>query len=195
MTENKNIELTAYEGFFYHNRPRITGLAALIVIVLAQPSVTSVLWGSLLVILGEAGRTWALGYIDKDAALATGGPYAFTRNPLYVFNLTMCLGFCVMGNQLYPALAALLIFFWNYIVIIDIEARRMISMFGDDYAEWSKHVPLFIPRLSPWKDCTKKPYSAALMKGHKEPKHWLGTVVGLSIFYAIYVVQSLNLFA
>jgi len=191
MTENKENELTAYEGFFYHNRPRITGLAALIVIVLADSTVESLLWGTLVVILGAAGRTWALGYIDKDAELATAGPYAFTRNPLYVFNLTMCLGFCVMGNNLYPAIACLLIFFWNYVVVISIEAKRMVRLFGGAYAEWSKHVPLFIPRLTPWKDATKKAYSFALMKGHNEPKHWFGAVVGLSIFYMMFLIKSL----
>jgi protein-S-isoprenylcysteine O-methyltransferase Ste14 len=190
MTENKNIELTSYEGFFYHHRPRLTGLAALIVILLAAPTYDSLLLGALLVVLGEAGRTWALGYIEKDAKLATAGPYAFTRNPLYVFNSTMFIGFCVMGNQLIPALIASVIFFWIYIVIIDVEARRMVSMFGDEYAEWSKHVPLFIPRILPWKDHVKKVYSLALAIEHKEPKHWLGTVVGLAIFYGIFFFQN-----
>lgn len=190
MTEHKNIELTAYEGFFYHHRPRLTGLAALIVIILAAPTMDSLLWGTILVVLGEAGRTWALGYIEKDAKLATAGPYAFTRNPLYVFNSTMFVGFCVMGNQLIPAVVASVIFFWIYIVIIDIEARRMVSMFGDEYAEWSKHVPLFIPRLTAWKDRTSKVYSFALMLGHKEPKHWFGTLVGLCLFYGIYFFKQ-----
>jgi len=190
MSENKNIELTSYEGFFYHHRPRLTGLAALVIIILAESTMQSLLMGSVLVILGEMGRTWALGYIEKDAKLATAGPYAYTRNPLYVFNSTMFLGFCVMSNNLIPSVFAAVIFFWIYIVIIDIEARRMVSMFGDEYAEWSKHVPLFIPRLTAWKDCTKKAYSLALAIDHKEPKHWLGTVVGLAIFYVMYFVKN-----
>ncbi len=190
MTENKNIELTSYEGFFYHHRPRLTGLAALIVIVFATPSYASLILGTLLVVLGEAGRTWALGYIEKDAKLATAGPYAYTRNPLYVFNSTMFIGFCVMGNQMIPALFASIIFFWIYLVIIDIEARRMVSMFGEEYEEWSKHVPLFIPRSTPRADRVQKAYSMALAVEHKEPKHWFGMVVGLAIFYGIYFFQN-----
>jgi protein-S-isoprenylcysteine O-methyltransferase Ste14 len=184
------MELTKYEAFVYHNRPRLTGVAALAVILLAQPTIESLLWGTLIVLLGEFGRTWALGYIEKDARLATAGPYAFTRNPLYVSNLTMFLGFCMMGNQLIPALVGIVLFTWIYVVIIDIEARRMVHLFGDDYGVWSKYVPLFIPRLTPWKNRTRKVYSLALAIGHEEHKHWFGVVVGLSIFYAIYYFKS-----
>ncbi|MDX8387917.1 MAG: isoprenylcysteine carboxylmethyltransferase family protein [Ghiorsea sp.] len=190
MTENKNKPLNSYEDFFYHHRPRLTGLAALIVIFFAQPSIESLMYGTLIAVLGEMGRTWSLGYIDKDAALATTGPYAFTRNPLYVFNSTMFVGFCVMANELIPALFASVIFVWIYIVVIKIEAERMVDLFGESYAEWSKHVPLFIPRLTPWKDRLRKPYSFTLMLGHKEPKHWFGTVIGLAIFYGIYFFQN-----
>ena len=191
MTAKPNKPLTPYEDFFYHHRPRLTAIAALVVIFMAEPTKVSLLVGSMIVILGEIGRTWALGYIDKDAALATTGPYAFTRNPLYVFNTVMFIGFCVMGNNLVAALVASVVFIWIYMVVIKIEADRMVDLFGESYAEWSRHVPLFIPRLTPWKDRAKKAYSFALMLGHKEPKHWFGTVVGLSIFYAIYYFQHI----
>lgn len=186
------MELNKYESFIYHHRPRLTGLAALAIIIFAQPTMATLLWGSLVVLLGEFGRTWASGYIDKDAKLATAGPYAFTRNPLYVSNLTMFLGFCVMSNHLYAAMVGLLIFTWIYLVIIDIEARRMVHLFGEDYVHWAVHVPLFIPRLTPWAERTRKAYSFALMLQHMEHKHWLGVVVGLAIFYAIYYVQQMN---
>ena len=186
------MELTKYEGFVYHNRPRLTGLAALAVVLFAQPTLQSLVLGTFFVILGELGRTWALGYIDKDASLATNGPYAFTRNPLYVFNTTMFVGFCIMGNNFIPAVVATVIFVWIYMVVIDIEAKRMVHLFGDSYATWSEHVPLFIPRLTPWKDRTNNAYSFALMLGHKEAKHWFGVAVGLSVFYAIYYFQSMG---
>ncbi|MDX8381059.1 MAG: isoprenylcysteine carboxylmethyltransferase family protein [Ghiorsea sp.] len=190
MTAKPNKPLNPYDDFFYHHRPRLTAVSALIVIFFAQPTMESLLFGTIIAVLGEMGRTWALGYIDKDAALATTGPYAFTRNPLYVFNSTMFVGFCVMGNELVPALIAAVLFIWIYIVVIKIEAGRMVDLFGDTYVEWSKHVPLFIPRLTPWEDRDSKAYSFSLMLGHKEPKHWFGTVVGLSIFYAIYYFQN-----
>ncbi len=190
MTENKNKELTPYEDFFYHHRPRLTAISALVVIIFAAPTFASLLWGSIIVIMGETGRTWALGYIDKDAELATDGPYAFTRNPLYVFNSLMFIGFCVMGNNLIASLAAFVVFLWVYLVVIDIEASRMVDLFGEAYATWSKDVPLFFPRLTPWKDRVRKAYSFSLMLGHKEPKHWFGTVVGLSIFYGIFFFQN-----
>lgn len=185
------MELTKYEAFIYHHRPRLTGLAALVVIVFAQPSMSTLLLGTLIVLLGEFGRTWASGYIEKDAKLCTAGPYAFTRNPLYVSNLTMFLGFCVMGNNLIAAVVGMIIFTWIYLAIIDIEARRMVHLFGEDYIKWAVDVPLFVPRFSPWKERTQKAYSFALMLEHMEHKHWLGVVVGLSIFYTIYYFQAI----
>ncbi len=190
MTNKKNPELTTYEGFFYHHRPRLTGLAALAVIVLAAPTLDSLIYGTLVVLLGEFGRTWALGYIDKDAELATAGPYAFTRNPLYVSNLTMFLGFCIMGNTFTPALIGMLVFFWIYMVVIKIEASRMVFLFGEAYVTWATYVPLFIPRLTPWQDRVHKKHSMALVYSHDEPKHWWGVLAGLSIFYIIFYIQN-----
>ncbi len=190
MTEIKSKPLTSYEAFFFLHRPQLTAVAALVVIFFAQPTLVSLLLGTLFVILGELGRTWALGYIEKDAELATSGPYAFTRNPLYVFNTLMFIGFCVMGNNLVPALVATVIFVWIYIVVIKVEAERMVDLFGESYAKWSEHVPLFIPSLTPWKDRARKAYSFALMLGHEEPKHWAGAFIGMSIFYGIYYFQQ-----
>ncbi|HID37359.1 MAG TPA: isoprenylcysteine carboxylmethyltransferase family protein [Ghiorsea sp.] len=190
MTAIKSKPLSPYQAFFFLHRPRLTGVAALVVIFLAQPTLESLCLGTIFVFLGESGRTWALGYIEKDAELATSGPYAFTRNPLYVFNTMMFIGFCVMGNNLVPALIASVIFIWIYIVVISVEAERMVDLFGESYAKWSEHVPLFFPRFTPWKDRVRKAYSFALMLGHEEPKHWGGAVVGLAIFYGIYYFQQ-----
>ncbi len=184
------MEMTTYQAFVYHHRPRLTALAAMAVIIFAQPTLDTLMYGSLVVLLGELGRTWASGYIEKDADLATAGPYAFTRNPLYVSNLTMFLGFCIMSNNMLAALIGIVLFTWIYVVIIGIEARRMVHLFGDSYQIWSEHVPLFIPRLTPWKDRTRKAYSFALMFEHMEHKHWFGMVVGLAIFYLIYYFQN-----
>ena len=74
--------------------------------VLADPNRVLLLTGGVLVILGEAGRMWSSGYIDKNRDLATAGPYAHTRNPLYVANLLLLIGFCIMSGNLWVAILA-----------------------------------------------------------------------------------------
>lgn len=70
--------------------------------------------GAVLVILGIAARLWASGHIKKNKALATDGPYAYVRHPLYVGNLTLGFGFCLASGLWWslPLLTAVLLAFY-----------------------------------------------------------------------------------
>ena len=61
-------------------------------IALARPRPWSLLAGLALGLVGEAIRIWASGHIEKTRVLATGGPYAHTRNPLYLGSTLMAAG-------------------------------------------------------------------------------------------------------
>ena len=54
--------------------------------------------GIALVILGEIVRFWSAGYIAKDAEIATGGPYAHVRNPLYFGSLLLAVGYGLISG-------------------------------------------------------------------------------------------------
>jgi len=181
-----DFNMSKSELFFYHHRPRITIACALAVLYWAEPTMTSILIGAAIVLLGEAGRTWASGYIDKDLKLATSGPYAFSRNPLYVFNCTMFVGFCVMSANPIVAIATTIAFLLIYIPVIRIEARKMQHLFGDDYTEWSNHVPLFFPRLTPYKGEDNRKHSFKLVFEHREHIHWFTVSLALLAFYGYY---------
>lgn len=181
--------LSPIEEFVYHHRPRITMAFALAVLYWAEPTILSMLIGGLIVLLGEAGRTWASGYIDKDLKLATSGPYAFSRNPLYIFNFIMFVGFCIMSANVLVAIVAMIAFPLIYIPVIRIEARKMLHLFGDDYMEWSKYVPLFFPRLTPYKGEDKRKHSFKLVFEHREQHHWAYVLLGLLLFYGFYCIK------
>jgi hypothetical protein len=66
-----------------------------LVVALARPTPASLVLGLPLAVLGEAVRIWASGHIEKTRRLATGGPYAHSRNPLYMGSLLMALGVAV----------------------------------------------------------------------------------------------------
>ena len=69
-------------------------------LILMHPSIRSLWIGGFIALIGATIRLWAAGHIDKGKVLAQGGPYAFTRNPLYLGSFFMALGI-LLGGQGY----------------------------------------------------------------------------------------------
>ena len=130
-------------------RVRLGYLAGLLAVALARPRPGWLLAGLGLAVLGEGLRLWASGHIEKTRCLATGGPYAHTRNPLYLGSVVMALGFAMAAGTLAAVavtLAYLLVF---YPSVIREEAGFLRDKFPDQYSAWQAQVPLFLPRLFP----------------------------------------------
>ena len=119
-----------------------------LVLVLARPGLRSILLGLPLVVLGAAARLWASGHIEKTLKLATGGPYAHSRNPLYVGSLLLALGVAVACASPWVVLAVALYFLAFYPAVMREEAAFLRKKFPE-YAGWEAAVPLFWPRLLP----------------------------------------------
>ncbi len=124
-------------------------LAGLVVLVFASPSLWSMALGVPLALAGEGLRVWASGHIEKTSRLATGGPYAHTRNPLYFGSLLIALGCVIATASLWAALSAVAYLAAFYPPVIREEAAFLARRFADEYPEWSRVVPAFWPRLSP----------------------------------------------
>ncbi|HEY2946453.1 MAG TPA: methyltransferase [Vicinamibacteria bacterium] len=124
-------------------------LLGILVVVLAHPSPASLATGGAIALAGEAMRLWASGHIDKTRALATGGPYAHTRNPLYLGSLGMAVGVTVAAASPWAALAVALYFAAFYPPVMREEAAFLRARFPEEYAAWAAAVPLFFPRLVP----------------------------------------------
>jgi protein-S-isoprenylcysteine O-methyltransferase Ste14 len=122
------------------------GLAAL---VLARPYPLSLAVGGALAVTGEALRIWASGHIDKTENLATGGPYALTRNPLYLGSLLVGLGVAVAAASAGAAVLAVAYFAVFYPAVMVEEARFLRAKFASEYDRWAAAVPMFLPRLWP----------------------------------------------
>jgi protein-S-isoprenylcysteine O-methyltransferase Ste14 len=120
-----------------------------LVLLFARPTPRSIALGLPLALLGEAFRIWASGHIDKTRALATGGPYAHTRNPLYVGSGAIALGAALACWSPWVAAAAVGYFLAFYPRLVREEAAFLAGRFPEEYARWSAHVPLFVPRLWP----------------------------------------------
>jgi protein-S-isoprenylcysteine O-methyltransferase Ste14 len=121
----------------------------LLVLLLSRPSLESLLLGLPLGVTGEGIRVWASGHIDKTRSLATGGPYAFTRNPLYVGSLLLALALAVALASLWAVLAVAAYFAAFYPSVIREEEGFLREKFAVEYGDWAVEVPPFLPRLTP----------------------------------------------
>lgn len=138
-----------------------------IVFASARPTSSSLLLAAPLAALGEAARLWAAGHIDKTRALATGGPYAHTRNPLYAGSALLALAAGIAAASPLAVLALLGYFAVFYPAIIAEEAAFLRAKFPAEYAEWAESVPLVWPRLTPGGPRASR-FSRALVSRNRE---------------------------
>jgi len=136
-----------------HAIRQIVGIFFLILLTLiGRPASTgSVLTGLLLSVAGIAVRFWAGGYVKKDRELATTGPYSFVRNPLYVGNVLIAVGFCLLsGYFLYAFAFFIFLYLWLYIPTIRREEQTLHKLFGDEFLDYKENVRAMWPRSTPY---------------------------------------------
>lgn len=162
----------------YWVRLRGVWLALPLLLVLARPTVLLLLVGGGVSLLGLAIRAWAGGTLRKDLVLTTTGPYAYTRNPLYIGTLFIGLGLCITGALPYFALALVLFFGLFYGQTMRREARELEQRFDDLYRDYAAHVPLLRPRLTPYRPSVRQsePFRWSRYRINKEWEAALGVV-------------------
>lgn len=124
------------------------GLACLVALLyLSKPSPKSVFIGFFFIIAGMFFRGWAAGYINKDNELATNGPYALTRNPLYFGNFILGIGIAVAGNNIYSYVIFVVFYILFFPMLMVIEHKRLKKKFGQTYENWAKGSNTFFPKI------------------------------------------------
>lgn len=133
--------------YFIRYRSFVGIVCLVLLLYLAEPSPKSITIGFFFIIAGMFFRAWSSGYINKDNELATDGPYALTRNPLYFGNFILGLGIAIAGNNI----SSYIIFFVFYLVffpfLMYIEHQRLKKKFGEKYEKWSKKSNTFFPKI------------------------------------------------
>ncbi|HET9406261.1 MAG TPA: isoprenylcysteine carboxylmethyltransferase family protein [Candidatus Sulfotelmatobacter sp.] len=114
---------------------------------LAQPTMLSLLLGAVLVVPGLLIRALASGHVRKNEALATTGPYAYTRNPLYLGSLLIGLGFAIMARSWWIGIALIAMFFVIYLPVIRDEERFLRNKFPE-FEGYSARVPRIFPGIT-----------------------------------------------
>jgi len=135
--------------------------------------------------LGQALRFYTLGQVPEGTSgqgsaleaktLNTRGPYAYVRNPLYVGNLGIVLGLCLVANSPLAYAAALGFFFGEYFFIIRAEESFLRARFGPVFDEYTSRVRRWVPRLTPAYPGTLRAgfdWKRALKKEHNPFAYW-----------------------
>ncbi len=131
----------------------------IVMVVYAEPTITTIIAGAVIALMGEAARFWGVSICGSETRttgvvgatnLITDGPFGHVRNPLYVGNILMYVGVAVMSNALVPYLAVA-VFAWfvlQYHLIVSREEEHLRTAFGAEYETYVKNVPRFFPRLT-----------------------------------------------
>jgi protein-S-isoprenylcysteine O-methyltransferase Ste14 len=152
----------------------------LIVIVFAwfsQPTPQSMALGVPVSLAGLALRAWAAGCLAKNQQLATGGPYAYTRNPLYLGTLLVAAGLAIAARSIWLAALFAVVFVFVYLPVIQNEEQHLRSLFPD-YVAYAKRVPALWPRFTA--DPSANTFRPDLYLKNQEYQAALGLLAGLA---------------
>ncbi|MCA1606914.1 MAG: isoprenylcysteine carboxylmethyltransferase family protein, partial [Acidobacteria bacterium] len=94
------------------------------------------------------GKEWSItARLIEGHKLATGGPYAYVRHPIYTGMLGMLVANGLAFSYWLPLLAALLVFFIGTIIRVSSEDRLLREAFGEQFETYARRVPAFLPGL------------------------------------------------
>jgi protein-S-isoprenylcysteine O-methyltransferase Ste14 len=160
----------------------------------ARPTDASLLYSLLLVVPGLLLRAYASGYVKKNSELTTTGPYAHTRNPLYLGSILIAVGFGAASLNPWLLLSLLLLFLFIYLPVIRSEEEYLRTHFAD-FDSYAAEVPRLIPRLTPRKDSHAQAatitdsFSIALYRRHREYNSLMGA---LGIYFLLALILHLS---
>lgn len=153
-------------------------LFAAVFIVFARPTPLLLVIGGVVAFIGVAIRAWASGHIRKARELAISGPYAFTRNPLYVGSFILGVGFTIAAGVWWLSLIFIVLFLGIYLPVMRVEVGDIRQIFGKEFDEYERNVPMFIPRLTVWKK-TERKFDFQLYLQYREYRAALGVAVAI----------------
>jgi protein-S-isoprenylcysteine O-methyltransferase Ste14 len=182
-------------AFFVRWRVRLGYPLAIVVLWLARPAPRSIVEGAVVGAVGLALRAYAAGYLHKKETLTVTGPYAYTRNPLYLGSAILALGAGVAMHS-WIAVALLLIYFAVfYSIVMRREEGELRKIYGASFDAYARAVPLFFPRFTAPKMSADSPGSAsAFSSAHYKKNHeWQAAAGFLLLLVALLIIWRIRL--
>jgi protein-S-isoprenylcysteine O-methyltransferase Ste14 len=151
----------------------------------ARPAWWSVAMGGVVATLGVFLRAMASGHVKKNEELATTGPYAYCRNPLYLGSIIIAIGFAIASRDAWVAIVIVLLFVAIYVPVIRSEEAFLRQNFAP-YEDYARRVPRLLPHTLWWSGLTDG-FSRALYQQHRE----YNAMIGAAAVLAALVVKML----
>jgi len=168
-------------AFWTRWRVRVGYPVAVAYLWFASPTWKSVATGGAIAALGLVVRALAAGHLRKWEGLATSGPYACTRNPLYFGSTLLAVGFAVAGHSWIGAALIAAYFAVFYPSVIKREEAELRARYGRAYEEYAARVPLFWPRIRRQTPAPLEQFSWPLYRRNHEYQAALGFLAGLAL--------------
>jgi protein-S-isoprenylcysteine O-methyltransferase Ste14 len=164
-----------------------------LLIIAARPSPRLLVVGAMVAAVGLWVRAWASGYLRKNLELTVTGPYAYTRNPLYLGTFIMGGGIAVASGAWWFAALYAVCYLLIYVPVMIAEAETLDQLFADEYPDYSRRVPLFLPRVTPYRkpgskaSDGKRRFAWSQYAKHREYRALIGVVLAFLFLLAKYV--------
>lgn len=153
---------------------------------LARPTWALIAWSLVLVVPGLWLRGYAAGYVKKNAELTRTGPYAYTRNPLYLGSMMIAFGFAWASGSWIVFMSLAAGFLAIYLPTIRSEEEYLRAHFAG-FDEYARQVPRLLPRPTALKSgLPPGRFSRERYLHHREYNALMGAA-------AIYAVLALRL--
>jgi protein-S-isoprenylcysteine O-methyltransferase Ste14 len=128
-------------------RVRLGYPVAAIFFWLARPTARTITTGAIVGVVGLLIRAAAAVHLRKHKGLATSGPYAHSRNPLYFGSFFLAAGLLIAGHSWLAAILVTGFFLAFYPGVMKREEEELRRHYGKEYEEYAARVPLFWPAL------------------------------------------------
>ena len=110
----------------------------------AAPTHSSLAIGFPICAVGLLMRAWAAGHLSKNEQLATTGPYAYVRNPLYIGTLLVAAGIVIASRDLLLTVIFAAVFLLVYLPAVELEEQHLRNLFPS-YTAYASRVNRFLP--------------------------------------------------
>ena len=111
-------------------------LFGIVFLIFARPEPAALIVGGIIALGGLLIRAWASGHIRKNENLAVSGPYAFTRNPLYLGSFFLGLGFAIASGVWWIGIGFAVLYLGIYFPVMRVESEDLTRLFGEEYKHY-----------------------------------------------------------
>lgn len=175
--------LQSVETVVYRRRPLLHAVVYLGAVGLSKPADLTNIVAAVVVVVGALVRIWASSYIRKNVELATEGPYAVVRHPLYLANLVIFGGIALAANNILATAFIAVTVGLVYWLTIRYEERYLRGQFGAAYDDYAARVPALVPFLAQIR--------AKLRAGNVLPQRSRAlTIGGVLLFIAVFELKE-----